>query len=343
LFLIKLICKEPIFLSDIVATTFINITYLHTHKKITDLLMNKDKKLTKSISQQQNNSDQIKINNSRLKRGRTSLDNTFNLNKRPCSHSATIESSESIQMEELKKLMEASFARAEKQQEIFRNEVNTKLSSIQESIQSQLDSLSSRVTALEASEGSSSNKFNDVRREISSVQSLAIYNTNCIAQKDLENDVIARGIPTIYSTKLDDLVVILNEKLRISLSPDKLDIQPPKSTQSHTGTYFFKFKTKLFKDDFMKAVNVFRNKDVIALEDLFQNYQRTNFAGTQVSFRNSLTKFSKSLLDAAISERRSQRIAHAWERDGTIYMRKREGDMKVVATSIDQIREFSSS
>lgn len=304
--------------------------------------MNKLKNKKTAPDLQKNKSPQSTNISNRPKRGRESLDNTLNISKKYCDQ-PPIKAADLVQMDDLKKLMLESFAKAEKQQEEFRNEMNNKLTSIQETFQIQLESLNTRVTALETSHGASSKDIVDIHREISSLQSQAAYNKNRNDQKDVECDVIARGIPTLYSTQLDQLASILNEKLKVNLSPQQLDIHPPKPTRAHTGTFFLKFKAKSYKDNFMNAVRTFRNKDIIALEDLFENFRTTNQAGTEVSFRNSLTKFTKSLLDTAIAERRANKLAYAWERDGLVYMRKRDGDPKVEATSVIQIREFASS
>lgn len=288
------------------------------------------------------------FNSPSRKRERESLEPQTSTLKKSCNAQLTSESKKMTSIEEIKKILvdfQASSKTAEIKQEDFRKSVNASLQSIESKLQQQIDVLSGRVTAIESSQVSLSNEYEHIKSEVSYLHTQSTHHANLIEQQQVECDVIARGLPSIYSNKIDEMVTILNSKLQCNMSTETvhsiraLNRKPDR----HTCTYFFKFKAKHFKNDFMEAVKKFRKKDIITLEDIFEQFGGTNHSGLQISFRNSLTKHNKTLLDAALAARKSNLIEHAWERDGKIYMRKRAGDKAVQALSTGHIQHFASN
>lgn len=251
------------------------------------------------------------------KRERTSIDSTLVLPKKHCEEDLSSLEPEP-DMEALQAMIKDSFEKAAQEQKEFRNEINSALKSINETLQTQIDSQNARLTAVESSHDSFKKQIKDLQQEIESLKAQASHNSNKNDQKDLENDVVAFGLPSLYSSNVTGLLTILNQKLNISLSNQSVTVKPLKPRQhSHTTTYFLKFATKALKADFMSNVDKFRNKDVITMEDLFEQYNGTNHAGKTISFKNSLTKFNKNLLAAAQNERRagknSIRLGKRWQ------------------------------
>lgn len=278
---------------------------------------------------------------SRNKRERESIDTSDSFTKKTCTIVSPLKSPTMSEFAELKAYMESAFKNAETKQEEFRKEMKLSLESLTKGIQSQLDAFNNRLATVEDTHASQNQSL---QREISQIQSQSNYNTNKIEQQLLENDMIARGLPSMYATKLDEMTAIINDKLKSNLS--NLTVQSIRALNpqqhQHTCTYFFKFKSRSFKEDFMQSVNDFRKKDIIALEDIFEIYKNTNHAGKLISFRNSLTKQTKLLLDTAAAAKRAGKIEHAWERTGSIFMRKRQGERAVEALSVDHIHQFAS-
>jgi hypothetical protein len=282
-------------------------------------------------------------NSSYHKRNRESPESHQSSPKKLCDTESPPKTSSMSQMEDIVKLIQASFNKAEKKQEELRMEMNASFKVITEGMQKQLDSLTARMSTIEATQSTSSDVIATLKNQIDTLQCQADYNTNKMEQQKRECDIIARGLPSIYANNLDGLVNVLNEKFNSSLSPNNVAIEAYKPRpEKHTCTYFFKFKAKHHKSDFMKAVKNFRKNDLITLEDIFDNFKGTNHAGFTIFFNNSLTKVNKELLDAAAKEKKAGKLAYVWEKDGRILMRKQEGDYPVEAITINQIHEFAS-
>jgi hypothetical protein len=282
-------------------------------------------------------------NSSSYKRDRESPENHQSSPKKLCDTDSPPKTSNMSQMEDIVKLIQASFEKAEKKQDELRNEMNASFKVITEGMQKQLDSLTARVSTIEATQCTSSDVIATLKDQIETIKCQADYNTNKMEQQQRECDVIARGLPSIYSNDLDGLVKVLNEKFNSTLSPNNVAIEAYKPRpDKYTCTYFFKFKAKHYKSDFMKAVKNFRKHDLITLEDLFDNFKGTNHAGFAIFFNNSLTKVNKELLDAAAKEKKAGKLAYVWERDGKILMRKQEGDYPAEAITINQIHKYAS-
>lgn len=284
------------------------------------------------------------------KRERVSLDPSDTTNKKHCEIIKSSEMSKPLTENQAKTLIENALKDFEQRQSqtlisSLKNELmtafDTSLQNMQANMSQQLNAISDRLTALE---GRNATQLDEVRAQINVTQEQADYNTRKIQQRMLDCELVARGIPTIYANAKEDLIKILNEKLNTNLNASTLSTITSLNARpnQYTGTYFFKFKAKNFKDDFLKQVDAFRERDIIAVEDIFENFKNTNHAGHRISFRNSLTKQTKAVLDAAHRAKSQNLIAHAWERDGSIFMRKNATDRAVEVLSINHIDRYAA-
>jgi hypothetical protein len=279
------------------------------------------------------------------KRERESLDNLeLSTKKFREVNSSQQKSTMSTEMQQMQKLIQESFAKAEKRQEELlsrlRFEINSDIQSIKESFQAQVDNLSTRISSVDQS---SRDELMKLKNEINLMNANAAYTKIQAEQCKRENDVIARGLPAIYFNNHQELISKLNEKFKCNLTPQSVSIEGMKPKAKYpTSTFFFKFSTKAHKIDFMKSVHTFRKNDIIPIEDVFESFIGTNQAGKEITFRNSLTKQTKALLDAALAERRANRLASAYERGGVIFMKKQHDDQPIEAISINQIRQFAT-
>lgn len=168
-----------------------------------------------------------------------------------------------------------------------------------------------------------------------------------MSKDNVECDVIAHGLLSMYANQTPTLISILNHKLQCNLnnatlkSIKALNINP----NQPTCTYKLSFHHKDYKQSFISAVTQFRlrvtktreNKS-IKLEDIFDQYRGT-FAGLTISFKNAMTKNQREIYSLALEGKRRGKIEHVWERDDKIWIRKNKGD-RAAEASVEIVKQI---
>lgn len=169
-----------------------------------------------------------------------------------------------------------------------------------------------------------------------------------MSNDNVECDVIAHGLLSMYANQVPTLITVLNHKLQCNLNNATLKSITAlnKSPNQPTCTYKLTFHHKDHKQDFMSAVNGFRlrvtekrqNKS-IKLEDIFDQYRGT-FGGLTISFKNAMTKNQREIYSLALEGKRQGKIEHVWERDEKIWLRKKTGERAVEASSVEIVKKL---
>lgn len=99
----------------------------------------------------------------------------------------------------------------------------------------------------------------------------------------------------------------------------------------------------------MDAVNKFRlrvtknrQNTSIKLEDIFNQYRGT-FSDLSITFKNAMTKQQKEIYGIAFEGKKKGKIAHVWERDDKIWIRWKEGDRAMEASSVEIVKQLINS
>jgi hypothetical protein len=279
------------------------------------------------------------------KRDRESTDSSPETSKKTCTNESLAITHEMSEITELRAFIERSFVDAKADARKNHQELRKENDSIKVTFQAEIDGINARVTKIESTSSQSSPLIQSLQNEIATLRCQAAYNTNRLEQNDHTNEVVAHCLPSKYADNINELIRIINEKVKCNLSSDVLtSFRPVKSQVNNpTCTYFITFRSKAQKQDFLTTFTSYCNKEIVTVEDIFEEFHGTNQAGRQISFRNSLAKPIKNILDAALGAKRGKKIAHAWERNGIIYMRKHEGSPKVEAVSVYQVERFANS
>lgn len=284
--------------------------------------------------------------NSKNKRDRESLDDHSELTKKSCVIASPEFVTNMNNYDELKEFIERAFENAERKQEEFKNSICTSLDEIKRSFQSQIDGIKTQIATIE---NSSATQIRSINEELNETQARVQYNMNRIAQMALDCEVVAHGLPSLYASKTDELLSILNSKFNSNLNNKVLTSVRPVKNQAKQVlcTYFFTFNSKLHKNDFLASFNSYRfsnttkKHELVPIEDVFEQFKGTNQAGKIISFKNSLTRETKAILDTALRAKHANALIHAWERDGRIYVRKNAGDKEIEALSIAHVNSLA--
>lgn len=224
------------------------------------------------------------------------------------------------------------------------NNLMKSISNVETNLKREIENVSDRVKEIESKQENTSKELAYVHDEIEKLKEDSLHTLNKLEQKALDNNIIAFGIPSLYAEKKNELIEILNTKLDLLLTSESFEsITAQNKKKENTCTYFLKVKSATTKTQIMQAIDKFRNKDVITVEDLFDNFKGTNQAGKLISFRNQITKSNQNILSVAKNAARSKKLAFAWEKNGKIFIRKQEGERAVEAISINHVNYIANS
>lgn len=216
-----------------------------------------------------------------------------------------------------------------------------KLDEVQNGLQLQLTNISQKVQEIEEKQATTSSEVEFLKDGLSQVRHDTQLALNKIEQKALELNVVGYGIPSEFSEKKDQLVEMIGKKLDIPLELKSFEsINFQNNRNAPTCTYFFKFNELSTKSAFMKAVDKVRNKDIIPLEDFFPDLKSSNLAGKPIAFRNQITKVNQKILEAG---KKRIEIKFVWERNGKIWLRRKEGERAVEALSVEHVNYIANS
>lgn len=278
-----------------------------------------------------NNLDESLSESESNKRARESLDNSLNTPKKQKSLKSEMEEANNALLKKLCDQMQISNTNiAALTSEMQQMKVNFGL---------QLSSLESKMEKYELQQNTTTSELATLKSDLNNIKIDSMVALNKINQKSLELNVIGFGIPAQYIEKKQELIDKLNEKTQLSLSLRSFEsISAQNRKKEEFCTFFFKFNETSIKKKFMLAIDKLRThnnkKDILTLEDLFDEYRPTNKAGHTIAFRNQITTDNQKILKAA---KGNKSIAHAWEKDGKIWIRRAIGERPVEALSLEQV------
>lgn len=221
------------------------------------------------------------------------------------------------------------------------NNFQKSLDEVQKNLQQQLTMITEKIQVMEGRQVVTSTEVQQIRVELNDVKHDSRMALNKIEQNALERNVIGYGIPAVFAEKKDELVDKIGKKLQIPLDLSAFEsIRAQNNKKEITCTFFFKFRELHTKTAFMSAIDKLRKKDVLIIEDIFPEYSTTNQAGKWIAFRNQITKGNQKILEAA---KKRIEIKFAWERNGKIWLRRKEGERAIEALSIEHVNYTASS